>query len=90
MLKGKAAAASNGEPFVSWRYPVEMRAAPTVMLYNPRGAGTDGQRDDFAAASSANARVNTNAPGGCTLDNGGTQLAGTSHFFIHAAADAEL
>ncbi|MBZ0325950.1 MAG: hypothetical protein K8F57_07105 [Alphaproteobacteria bacterium] len=90
VLKGKAAAASNGEPFANWRYPVEMRAAPTVTLYNPRGPGTDGQWDDFAAASSANARVNTNGSGGCTLDNSGTQLGASSHFFIHAAADAEL
>jgi hypothetical protein len=75
------------EPGQSWRFPVAMRAAPTVTMYNP-GAGTAGQWYD-GANSSANARAFNPGTSGVWFDNSGTGLGG-ARYRIQAVAAIEL
>jgi hypothetical protein len=75
------------EPGQSWRFPVAMRAAPTVTMYNP-GAGTAGQWYD-GTNSSANARAFNPGTSGVWFDNSGTGLGG-ARYRIQAVAAIEL
>ena len=78
---------SSLEPVANWMFPVHMRAAPTVTLYNG-GAGTAGEWYD-GSTSSAAARVPLKSEVLCNIDNSGSALS-TAAFTIQAAADAEL
>lgn len=80
----------SDEPIVNWRFPVTMRATPTITLYNPYLNGTPGQwRNGSDNISSANATTGSKGEMGCAIGNGTVALAGTS-WYIAATAAAEL
>lgn len=76
-------------PNVIWQYPVAMRAAPTITLFNPRTGGTSGEWTNTSSDSAAARAVHmgTNL---CRIDNSSTGAPSTSYWFIHATASAEL
>jgi len=88
MLMCGTISSGNYEPNAMWRFPVEMRADPTVTLYNP-STGTTGQWQGGGVTSS-NARVGSGGSGGIVIDNTGTNLTGSNKWRIQAAASAEL
>lgn len=88
-LIGHGTLSAVGEPWVNWQFPTPMRTAPTVVLFNVRGAGTDGEWDDNSASSSAGASASNGTEYEIQLDNGGTTFL-TAKVYIHATADAEL
>ena len=79
----------NYEPSVTWRYPVEMRAAPSITLYNP-GSGTAGQWDAGGGVAGANARALFIGTSSAVIDNTDTTLAGGNGWRIQATASIEL
>jgi hypothetical protein len=79
----------NYEPSITWRYPVEMRAAPTITLYNPE-TGTSGQWSAGGGTVSANARSLFTGTSATVIDNSDTTIAGGSSWRIQAASSAEL
>jgi len=89
MLMCGTISSGNYEPNAMWRFPVEMRADPTVTLYNP-GTGTTGQWTSGGGTTSSNARVGSGGTGGIVIDNADTTLTGSSNWRIQAAASAEL
>jgi hypothetical protein len=88
MLMCGTISSGNYEPNAMWRFPVEMRADPTVTLYNP-STGTTGQWQGGGVTSS-NARVGSGGSGGIVIDNTDTNLTGSNSWRIQAAASAEL
>ncbi len=72
---------------ITWQYPVEMRAAPTITTYNPNNTNSswrnNGNTGDAGAATTEigtrNALLYINAT-----------LGATDSFIIHASATAEL
>ena len=79
----------NYEPSITWRYPVEMRAAPSITLYNP-GSGTAGQWDAGGGVAGANARALFTGTSATVIDNTDITLAGGSGWRIQAVASTEL
>lgn len=88
-VQGKGNSTNVLEPSAYVRLTVPMRATPTVTLYNPRAAGTDGEWDDNSSSSAASRAVQT-CNQGFNLDNTGNTLGAGSQWFIHWAAEAEL
>ena len=87
-LKGATRHGSSTEPSANWKFPVSMRASPTVTLYNT-GSGTAGQWSaDGTSTSSANARSQWIGTEGCAMDNTGNAFNNISN--IQASASAEL
>ena len=81
--------ASNYEPSVTWRFPVEMRTAPSITLYNPE-TGTAGQWSAGGGSTSSNARSLFIGSSSAVLDNTDVTLGGSNGWRIHATASAEL
>ena len=81
--------ASNYEPSVTWRYPVEMRGTPAITLFNPE-AGTTSQWSAGGGTVSSNARALFTGTSSTVIDNGDVQLAGGNSWRIHATASSEL
>jgi len=79
---------TNGEPYAIWRFPVSMRATPSVSLFCPRSGGTTGQWTNNSGEGS-NARALSPTSDGVIVDNGGTAL-GPGTYEIGAVADARL
>ena len=79
----------NYEPSITWRYPVDMRSAPTITLYNP-GSGTAGQWDAGGGVAGANARSLFTGTSSTVIDNTDTTLTGTNGWRIQATASSEL
>jgi len=75
------------EPGAIWRFPVAMRAVPTITMFNP-AAGTAGQWYD-GANSTANARAFNPGNSGVWFDNSGSAVGG-SRYRIQAVASIEL
>lgn len=94
-LRGAAVtinASSQIEPAATWKFPVSMRATPTITMYAPGTSGhTAGQwTNDGNAGSSANARNNFTGTESASFDNTGTLLSAGFRSIIHATASAEL
>lgn len=73
------------------RFPVRMRAAPTVVTYNPVSGGSSQIRDYTAAADCSATGVNSQSETGCMLygtANGGSIAGGIVG--VHWTAEAEL
>jgi hypothetical protein len=87
---GKGVTTDDTEPIMSWQYPVVMRAAPTVVLYNHRSGGTASQWDNHGSVSGANARVIFASDFCVRIDNADMKLAAANAWMIHATASAEL
>jgi len=85
-------AASAIEPAVSWRFPVSMRAAPSITLYSAATSGsTAGQwTNDGNGTYGANARASFIGTDGVSIDNTGVILGANQPWIIHAAASIEL
>lgn len=89
-ILGKAAAVALAAQ-INWRYPVVMRATPTLTLYNPSVANAqirqyNGTAADLTASAVANATDNS-------TDVTGTGAAGGAvgdGFAVHISADAEI
>lgn len=77
------------DPLVNWVFKVEKRATPTVLMFNPRAAGTDGQWDTNAASLAA-ARALSPSTNHVIIDNSGTAPAANSRWYICATADCRL
>ena len=85
-LYGSQAYASAG----NFNYPVEMRAAPTVVLYSTYNANTTGKVT--ADATDGNGSAGFNSSRGCFLfrNNDSTGTGQNAFLRSHATADAEL
>jgi hypothetical protein len=79
---------SNSEPITNWYFPVQLRTAPTVTLYNP-GSGTAGNWGNGGNTGS-NARAVRATANLITLDNTGVTLSSGVQWNIQAIASAEL
>jgi hypothetical protein len=90
-IMGKGTGGSTDEPMANFRFPVAMRAAPTITLYNI-GSGTAGQWSNGAGGGVSAAARASHATGdsGAAIDNSGTTLAGANQAYIHAVASIEL
>jgi hypothetical protein len=80
---------TNSYPQIGqWFYPVTMRAAPTIVIYNPNSGTVGG----FIGDSTNYSPAVTNTVGNkCVSFYGANVSVGTSTFIsIHATADAEL
>lgn len=83
-------AGANPERGASWRYPVAMRATPTVTLYNPAAANAQARDETAAADCSATTTIGATDS---SIGLGMTGAAGTAVgnlLTVHATADAEL
>jgi hypothetical protein len=85
-------ASSAIEPAVEWRFPVSMRATPSVTLYSPATSGATNSQwtNDGNGTYSANARASFIGTDGVSIDNTGTILGANQPWVIHATASAEL
>lgn len=87
---GQAAAASSHDACTFVQFPVAMRAAPTVTLYNPSAANAQIRSATFNAdcSSSVSAAVSEHGTGFDCTTAGGTSAGGT--LSVHFQAVAEL
>ena len=90
-IAGKAAAVARAGVWY-YTYPVEMRATPTITLYNPGAANAQARRVSGAAAAdqTATATLNSNPHSfgvTCTGDAAGTV---GDEIIVHFSSDAEL
>ena len=81
--------ASNYEPSVTWRYPVEMNHAPDVTTFNPE-SGSTGQWSAGGGTVGSNVRALFIGTSSCVCDNTDTTLAGGNSWRVHLTADCEL
>ena len=81
--------ASNYEPSVTWRYPVEMNHAPDITLFNPE-SGSTGQWSAGGGTVSSGGRALFIGTSSCVCDNADTTLAGGNGWRIQLTADCEL
>ena len=79
----------NYEPSTTWRFPVDMRTAPTLTLYNPE-TGTTAQWSAGGGTVSAGARALFVATSSAVIDNTDVTLTGLNSWRIQAASSAEL
>jgi hypothetical protein len=79
---------SNSEPITNWYFPVQLRATPTVTLYNP-GSGTAGNWGNGGSTGST-ARTVRSTANLATIDNSGVTLSSSVQWNIQAVASAEL
>lgn len=78
-------ATAAGALSVPWRYPVEMRASPTITTYSP-GNASNGWWDGSIAYAPSTTDLGSS---GVSLVNGTTVAASAAHH-IHAGADARF
>ena len=78
--------AATVSPTGVWRLPVEMRATPTVVTYNPSAANANWRR----SGSANDETVGTVEAGTAGVYIPASTAGGTDHCVIHASADAEL
>ena len=81
--------ASNYEPSVTWRYPVEMNHAPDITLFNPE-SGSTGQWSAGGGVVGSGGRALFIGTSSCVCDNTDTVLAGGNGWRIQLTADCEL
>ena len=79
---------ASGDPHIVVYWPVIMRAAPAVTLYNPRSGGASGQWSTNAS-DGANARSFYATPVKAVIDNSDVSLSAT-YWRIAWSASAEL
>lgn len=87
----KAAATALAANFY-WRYAPEMRASPTVTLFNPGAANAQARRVSGAAAADQTATATANATAASVTITATGDAAGAvgDQVIVHASADAEL
>lgn len=77
-------------PAINWRFPVPMRAAPTVVTYNPSANNTAWRN----ATAGTDIAVTVSPDAGATGDSvhiaAGANGAGNDHCYIHASAAVRL
>lgn len=83
-----ASSTTAGLVGVNWRFPVEMRAAPTVTTFTPVLSGSGGFRADTGVEIAAT--VFNAASTGVSITNNATTPASTTRLDIHAVANAEF
>lgn len=77
-----------GNASIMYRFPVTMRAAPTMTPYQIRATGTPGFTDSGGAIS--NATIANIGDAGALIWNSGLALTTNGTAYIHVTADAEL
>ena len=83
--------ASNGALMHSWRFPVEMVKAPTVVMLNPgSGGASDDWRNDGDTASNTNTAAVTGIGTSGAFLHATTNGVSTDNYAIHATATARL
>lgn len=87
-ISGGLPVAGTGAPVQTWRYPVEMRAVPTVTRYNPGSAGGSGNWRSTTDAASETAT--TIVTGTAAASFGFGTAAAVNILHLHAAANARL
>jgi hypothetical protein len=80
---------NSANPITIWKFPVTMRSAPTVTLFNDRVGGTAGQWTT-SAVDSANARALGTSTEFVMLDNTSVSLTATNWWLGGATAAIEL
>jgi hypothetical protein len=80
------ALAATVSPTGIWRLPVEMRATPTVVTYNPSAVNANWRR----SGSANDETVGTVEPGTTGVYIPASTAGGTDHCVIHATANARL
>jgi len=84
-------ASSQIDPAANWRFPVSMRASPTITLFSSGTGSTNGQwNNDGSTSYSANARSQFISDSNADLNNAGVVLAASTPWQIHAVAESEL
>jgi hypothetical protein len=84
-------ALSQIEPAANWRFPVSMRASPTITLFSSGTGSTNGEwNNDGSTSYSANARSQYISDSNVDLNNAGVLLAASTPWQIHATAASEL
>ncbi|MEY9198662.1 hypothetical protein ABIA16_003778 [Sinorhizobium fredii] len=71
---------------MDWRFPVEMRAAPTITVYSPV-TGASGKVADITATADINGTAECVGRSGATLVNNAATVSGNT-YRAHAAASA--
>jgi len=87
-LGGRANGTAAWSVSLPWRFPVPMRATPTVTTYSP-STGVAGKMNNESTSSDIDAIADRISSSGCILRNSGATQTGDL-CFIHAVADAEL
>lgn len=77
-----------GNCFVMWRFPVVMRATPTISLFTPGASGIGCFSD--SAASFSTGLANNPSDSGTQIYNSGGGLTANSFAYIHATATARI
>ena len=72
----------------NFNFPVQMRTAPTVIIYNPITGTVNNFRGDGSNYQAAGKRNPTNT--GCNFHTEGQSLGPTVFISVHATFDAEL
>jgi hypothetical protein len=80
---------NSANPITIWKFPVTMRSAPSVTLFNDRSGGTAGQWTT-SAVDSANARALGTSTEFVMLDNTSVSLTSTNWWLGGATASIEL
>lgn len=83
--------ATAGEVYTQWNFPVQMRASPTIVTYNP-AAGNANWRD-VTGVSDVVVNVDPDSAKGIQgvmIGSQTTALTAGHHLYIHATASAEL
>lgn len=88
-IAGKAGAVANSG-MVFWRFPVEMRAAPSVVLYNPAAANALIRDITGAADLGATVATTVSAQGAGAIATGVAATAVGDQIALNFSADAEL
>lgn len=93
-VAGAASSRSNADGVSSafglqWRYPVEMRASPSVVTYNPSN-GNANARNTTDGSDEAVTEQNKGSSGVSWYATAGAAANGNDNFAIHVTAEIEL
>jgi len=85
--QGAAGVATNQ---VAWRYPVQMRATPTITTYNPGAANAQIRNNSFATDFAATTAANFSDSGATIFGTPPAGSAAGNSVSVHLTAEAEI
>ncbi len=88
-IASNVASGSANTCYFNHYFPVEMRAAPSIVIRNP-STGDPGEMRESATANIAVTTVNVGTKRVSVKNTAGTSTASTNYSLIHVIADAEL
>lgn len=86
-MAGKAGAAAN---LVTWRFPVEMRATPTVTIYNPSAANAQVRDASAGVDCSATSTPYVGSQAVTVQATGNAATAVGNQLLLHASASVDI